>query len=719
MVSESSSAGVSPMRRMSLLASIVNSRDFRQPENDPMSFRRATEQLAELGDEFSVEGARLQHVRHLGEGAFAKVELYKLRPKPSESMLTGDARQDGTVLVAVKTMKELVPGPPDPKDPEQKPTLQPAPASWKAEFYAEAALLVGLRHENVVRSLGTAKKKDGQMMLIQEFMAGGSLGDQLRRPRYSGLQSLRWMRDLACGMEYLHTALDIPIAHRDLKPANVLLDKNGVAKVADLGLFRMLANHGRDTLAKLESERASAAAADGEMSEARDAAPGMRRLSTLSPTAEEMADGGPDSNTSEKEGGRRASRRVEGPGERRARSPRSPSTHPLPHPATTLRSLHHSSAKPGKTYTSSPHPPRPPATPPPPSRLTPLAPRSSLCRLSWDPDKPGSPAPRRPSVEEIQADQAAFESDDEELNDAAAGDTNGADGGNGTGRSKSPRDDSPTTKWPSFSRKRSPGALPRSQSEVGPSGSSSGTSSPAIHSPDSKFHSPSFNEGVSAVARRASAIFASGPSSSREHLSGTVADFGFAPPPAKPEELDLTGQTGSARYMAPEVHRGEQYNQTVDVYSFGIVAWEMFTRSRAYERTYMSSEQIAAAVAGDQALRPKVPPHWPQALAELVTSCWHPDPMHRPDFGEVIMQLRALIALGEDQNGQTEDGAALLLSLAPKSTRRWEKVRRALRGRRTSTPSPPLGGSGSTVGSTKSASTSGRATLAHTAPAAL
>ena len=49
-------------------------------------------------------------------------------------------------------------------------------------------------HENVVRSLGTAKKKDGQMMLIQEFMAGGSLGDQLRRPRYSGLQSLRWIQ---------------------------------------------------------------------------------------------------------------------------------------------------------------------------------------------------------------------------------------------------------------------------------------------------------------------------------------------------------------------------------------------------------------------------------------------------------------------------------------------------------------------------------------------
>ena len=382
MLTEAAVAGdVSPMRRMSLLASIVNSSHYRKPDADPESFRKATEQLGAMGEEFSVDGARLAHVRHLGEGAFATVDLYKLKPKASESLLSDSpggkaAEKEGTVLVAVKTMKELVPGPPDPRDPEQKPTLQPAPASWKAEFYAEAALLVGLRHENVVRSLGTAKKKDGQMMLIQEFMAGGSLGDQLRRPRYSGLQSLRWMRDLACGMEYLHTALDIPIAHRDLKPANVLLDKNGVAKVADLGLFRMLANHGRDTLAKLESERASAAAADGEMSEARDAAPGMRRLSTLSPTAEEMADGGPDSNTSEKEGGRRASRRVEGPGERRARSPRSPSTHPLPPPTTTLRSLHHSSAKPGKTYTSSPDPPRHRAsTPtPPPSRLTPLAP---------------------------------------------------------------------------------------------------------------------------------------------------------------------------------------------------------------------------------------------------------------------------------------------------------------------------------------------------------
>ena len=50
---------------------------------------------------------------------------------------------------------------------------------------------------------------------------------------------------VAKGMEYLHGCMNTgdgpkrTIAHRDLKPENVLLDANGVAKVADFGLFRM------------------------------------------------------------------------------------------------------------------------------------------------------------------------------------------------------------------------------------------------------------------------------------------------------------------------------------------------------------------------------------------------------------------------------------------------------------------------------------------------
>eukprot|EP00978_Attheya_sp_CCMP212_P037016 scaffold171801_cov67-Attheya_sp.AAC.1 len=46
----------------------------------------------------------------------------------------------------------------------------------------------------------------------------------------------------------------------------------------------------------------------------------------------------------------------------------------------------------------------------------------------------------------------------------------------------------------------------------------------------------------------------------------------------------MTGSTGSLRYMAPEVSRNEPYNELVDVYSFGILLWEIITLDRAYRQ---------------------------------------------------------------------------------------------------------------------------------------
>ena len=43
------------------------------------------------------------------------------------------------------------------------------------------------------------------------------------------------------------------------------------------------------------------------------------------------------------------------------------------------------------------------------------------------------------------------------------------------------------------------------------------------------------------------------------------------------EQYDMTGETGSLRYMAPEVIMRKPYNHKADVFSFGIVAWEMCT----------------------------------------------------------------------------------------------------------------------------------------------
>ena len=45
----------------------------------------------------------------------------------------------------------------------------------------------------------------------------------------------------------------------------------------------------------------------------------------------------------------------------------------------------------------------------------------------------------------------------------------------------------------------------------------------------------------------------------------------------KTEQYKLTGNTGTLRYMAPEVVMGRSYNQSVDVYSFSILIWQIVT----------------------------------------------------------------------------------------------------------------------------------------------
>ena len=55
-----------------------------------------------------------------------------------------------------------------------------------------------------------------------------------------------------------------------------------------------------------------------------------------------------------------------------------------------------------------------------------------------------------------------------------------------------------------------------------------------------------------------------------------IADFGLARYQANPGKK-MTAETGSYRWMAPEVIRHEEYDKRCDVYSFAILAWEMLT----------------------------------------------------------------------------------------------------------------------------------------------
>jgi len=100
----------------------------------------------------------------------------------------------------------------------------------------------------------------------------------------------------------------------------------------------------------------------------------------------------------------------------------------------------------------------------------------------------------------------------------------------------------------------------------------------------------------------------------------------------------VTGQTGSMRYMAPEVWASEPYTHKVDVFSFAILAFELLSRTRAYESHYLTMQQVARAVA-ESALRPNLPKRWPAALSELLARSWAHNADDRPEFAEIHTEL--------------------------------------------------------------------------------
>ncbi|URD75086.1 TyrKc [Musa troglodytarum] len=117
-----------------------------------------------------------------------------------------------------------------------------------------------------------------------------------------------------------------------------------------------------------------------------------------------------------------------------------------------------------------------------------------------------------------------------------------------------------------------------------------------------------------------------------------VADFGVAR--VKAESGVMTAETGTYRWMAPEVIEHKPYDHKADVFSFGIVMWELLTAKLPYE--YLTPLQAAVGVV-QKGLRPTLPKNTHPKLDELLQKCWQQDPAARPDFSE-ILEILQLIA---------------------------------------------------------------------------
>ncbi len=105
-----------------------------------------------------------------------------------------------------------------------------------ARFEREAELLAALNHPSVAMIYGL-EESDGVRALIMELVEGPTLAERVAQGPMVIDEVLQVGRQIAEGLEYAH---DRGIIHRDLKPGNVKLTRDGIVKILDFGLAKVV-----------------------------------------------------------------------------------------------------------------------------------------------------------------------------------------------------------------------------------------------------------------------------------------------------------------------------------------------------------------------------------------------------------------------------------------------------------------------------------------------
>ena len=104
-------------------------------------------------------------------------------------------------------------------------------------FMMERQILANLEHPNIARLLEGGSTEDGLPYFVMEYVEGQAITDYCDNQRSSITQRLELFRTVCSALHYAHQNL---VVHRDIKPSNILVTQDGIPKLLDFGIAKLL-----------------------------------------------------------------------------------------------------------------------------------------------------------------------------------------------------------------------------------------------------------------------------------------------------------------------------------------------------------------------------------------------------------------------------------------------------------------------------------------------
>ncbi|RHZ61631.1 hypothetical protein Glove_346g147 [Diversispora epigaea] len=117
-----------------------------------------------------------------------------------------------------------------------------------------------------------------------------------------------------------------------------------------------------------------------------------------------------------------------------------------------------------------------------------------------------------------------------------------------------------------------------------------------------------------------------------------ISDLGFSQPANIDSNISRESQIyGIIPYMAPELFKYKPYSYASDIYSLGMIMWELTSGHRPFHDREHGPKLILDIL---DEKRPEITEDTPECWANLMKRCWHPDPSQRPTIGELSKEFQ-------------------------------------------------------------------------------